>query len=130
MRNVTRTLVTALLGAAICAGISFAAFVAAALLDGTQPGEALGYGLIVGLAAAFLGALIGLAVGIGRLGVGGGAVVGLLATVAVVALYVLAFGRPGQLGYFLGEAKVFVALLALPTVLTGVLTARFKPARR
>jgi len=127
MSNITRTLITTLLGAGICAGLSFAAFTVAVLLDGTRPGEALVYGLIVGLAAAFIGALIGFVVGAGRLGVVGGAVVGLLASAALVVLYVLVFGRPDRLGYFLSEARVFVALLALPTVLTGVLTARFKP---
>lgn len=68
MSNIASTLNTTLLGAGICAGLSFAAFFVAAFVDGTRPEEALAYGLIVRVVAAFIGALIGFVVGVGKLG--------------------------------------------------------------
>jgi hypothetical protein len=70
--------------------------------------------------------VLGAAIGLGDLGVIGGGIAGVLVTIAVVVFYVLAFGRSGQYGYFLRESGVIVVVLALPTTLTGLLTAWLK----
>ncbi len=91
-------------------------------------GEALPYGLIVALSGGFAGALIGLVIGVSKWGVLGGGLVGVLATLAVVALYVITFSRPGQQLYFLSQSGIFVIVLGLPMILTGILAALFKKA--
>jgi MFS family permease len=129
MQRIRRTLSSLLLGGLICALLSGAALIVFALIDGTRTDEAVAYGLIVGVVGAFIGAWIGLAVGIGRLGVLGGAVAGLLSTVGVVAIYLFVNGRPGFYGYFLSESRVFLVVLALPLILTGALTAAIRNRR-
>lgn len=128
MQNVPRILISTFLGALLCAGLSALLFAMAAILDGTRPSEALAFAVVVGVVAAFFGALIGMAVGVANLGLIGGGIAELLATAGAVAFYVLTFGRPNQYGYFLSESAVIVVALALPTILTGVLTAWLKNA--
>jgi hypothetical protein len=77
----------------------------------------------VAVLGATLGAITGAVVGFGRLRAFGGALAGLLAALAAVAFYVLAFSREGRAGYFLSESRVIIAGLAAPLILTGSLTA-------
>ena len=130
MRKAGRVLLSGLLGAVVCGALSAAAFSLVSILDGARAGEAVAYGVIVGLIAALAGAVIGFAVGIGNLGVLGGGIAGFLVTLGVVAIYVLSSGRPGRYGYFLRESGLIVVALALPTILTGVITALLKNALR
>ena len=129
MGRMKRVLTSGLLGALVCAVLCWAAFFLMAIIDGARIEEALGFGLAVGVAGAFFGALIGFIVGAGNLGPVGGGMAGLLATAAAVAFYVLVFGRPDALGYFLRESVVVVAVLAVPFVITGIATAWLKNAR-
>jgi|SRR5690606_14848892 len=108
-----------LIGAVLCAG----AFLVGALMDGTRFGEAFGFSLVVAVIGAFLGGIAGAIIGLGNLGRFGGALVGLLVSLAMVALYVLGFGREGQYGRFLNESRVIIAGLTVPLILTGTLTA-------
>lgn len=112
-------LIGGLAGALLCAG----AFLVGALIDGTSLSEALGYSLVVGVMGAFLGGIVGAAVGLGNMGTFGGALVGLIVALSVVGLYVFGVGREGQYGRFLSESRVIIAGLALPLILTGMITA-------
>jgi hypothetical protein len=120
-----RVIRSILLGALLCAVLAATVFAVAALLDGGRVDEAIGFGLAVGIGGLVMGAFIGLVTGALRLGPLGGALAGALATLAAVGFYVLAFGRPGQLGYFLRESAVVVLVLGAPAVLTGVLLGWF-----
>ncbi len=71
----------------------------------------------------FLGGIVGAIDGLANLGNFGGALVGLLVSLAVVALYVLGFGREGQYSRFLSESRVIIAGLTVPLILTGTFTA-------
>ena len=122
MKKIAGILLSSLLGAVLCAFLSAATFILLAMIDGTRFEEAFLYGIIVGVVGLLLGAVIGLVIGVGDLGFAGGALVGFLAVAAVVAVYVLGFSRPGENAYFLRESGVLVLVLALPTILTGVLT--------
>lgn len=114
-----------LLGGLLCAVLTATVFAVTALLDGARVDEAIGFGLAVGIGGLVMGAFIGLVTGALRLGPLGGALAGVLATLAAVGFYVLAFGRPGQLGHFLRESVVVVIVLGAPAVLTGVLLGWF-----
>jgi hypothetical protein len=70
--------------------------------------------------------IIGFIVGIGNLGVISGGIVGFAFTLLVVALYVVSSADPGEYGYFLRESRIFIVVLSLPTILTGVITALLK----
>lgn len=124
-----QVLSSGLRGAAIGAILCAAAFFLGAMADGAGPAEALAYSLIVAALGLLLGGIVGAVVGLANLRAPGGAVVGLLATLAVVAFYVFAFGRPGELGYFLSESRVLIAGLAAPLTLTGAATAWLSTAR-
>jgi hypothetical protein len=121
-----RLLFCALLGALLGGVLTATSFTLMAVLDGARPTEAAGFGAAVGVAGGFFGMLAGFAVGIGNLGAVGGAVAGLLATAAAVAFYVLVFGEPTRLVYFLRESVVVWLVLGLPMVLSGSLTALLK----
>ena len=108
-----------LIGAVLFAGL----FGVAALRDGTNPAEVLGYSLVVALIGGFLGGLVGAAVSLGNLGGFGGALVGLLVSLAVVGFYVIGFGRAGQYGRFLSESRIIIAGLTVPLILTGLAVA-------
>ena len=125
-----RVLTSGFLGAAVGAILSSAAFFLGAIIDNAAPAEAFGYSLIVAIIGAVLGGLIGAAVSLGDLGIIGGGLAGLLAALAVVAFYVLAFGRTGEYSYFLTESRVLIAGLGAPLILTGSLTAALKNASR
>ncbi len=76
MPRIARILLSGLIGAIVCAGLSFLMFFLLTVYDGQNLVEAVGYGFIVGIIGAFIGVIIGLAVGIGELGaIGGGVVV-------------------------------------------------------
>jgi hypothetical protein len=126
MSMIARILLSSFIGGLICAVLGFFVFFLMTALGGSKGSEAFGYGLIVGMVCAFIGAIIGLVIGIGNLGMIGGGVVGVLATLGVVAFYVFFFGRPGQTAYFLGESRIIFMALTLPTILTGVSTALLK----
>ncbi len=121
-----RTLRAALTGAVIGAFVCAAAFFFSALVDGTGLAEAFGYSLVVAVIGAFLGSIVGAAVGLGNLKTFGGALAGLLMALAVVAFYVVGFGRSGEYGYFLSESRVIIDGLTAPLILTGMGTAVLK----
>jgi hypothetical protein len=123
---IAKMILSGFMGAAICAILGFVMFFLLATMDGTKVDEAFGYSLLVGLGCVFIGGIIGLVIGLANLKAIGGAVIGLLATLCIVALYVLAVGRPGQKSYFLGESRVIWFVLSIPTILTGILTALLK----
>jgi uncharacterized membrane protein YjfL (UPF0719 family) len=124
MPIIARILLSGLIGAVVCAILSFLIFFVLTVYDDQKLIEAFAYGLIVGIIAAFIGAIIGLAVGIGDLGVIGGGVVGFLGTLIVVAIYVYSTAEnSSQYGYFFSESTVIFVVLSLPTILTGVITA-------
>ena len=122
MKPVARIALNIFLGALVGFFISAASFSLISIIDGTGVGEALGYGAVVGVIGAFLGSLIGFLVGILKLGAPGGAMAGLLVTAALILFYVLSFSRPGKAGYFLGESSVILVVMAVPLILTGLMT--------
>jgi hypothetical protein len=126
MSMIARILLSGFIGGLICAGLGFFMFFLMTALGDTKASEAFGYSLIVSVGCGFIGAIIGLVIGIGNLGVIGGGIVGGLATVGVVAFYVLFFSRPGQTAYFLGESRIIFIVLTLPTILTGISTVLLK----
>jgi len=116
-----------LIGALVCASLSFLIFFVLTIYDGQKLIEILGYGFVVGIIGAFIGVIIGLAVGIGNLGTIGGGLVGFLGTLIAVAIYVYSTAENfGQYGYFLSESRIIFVVLSLPTILTGVITALLK----
>jgi hypothetical protein len=123
MHRVPRIFITTFLGALFCSLLTATLFSVGSIIDGTRPNEALGYGVVVGVVAGFFGTFIGMAVGIGNLGLLGGALVGLVTTLGAVVFYVLTFSGPNQYGYFLGQSTIIVLVLGLPTILTGILIA-------
>jgi len=127
MPIIARIFLSGLIGAIVCASLSFLMFFLLTVFDNQKLIEAFAYGLIVGIIGAFIGAIIGLAVGIGDLGVIGGGVIGFLATLIVVAIYVYSTAESfSQYRYFLSESRIIVVVLSLPTILTGVITALLK----
>lgn len=127
MPSVARILLSGLIGAIVCAALSFLMFFLLTVFDDQKLIEAFAYALIVGIMGALIGVIIGLAVGIGDLGMIGGGVVGFTATLIVVAIYVYSTAENfGQYGYFLGESRIIFVVLSLPTILTGVITASLK----
>ncbi len=127
MPRIARILLSGLIGAIVCAVLSFLMFFLLTVLDNQKPIEAFAYGLIVGMIGAFIGVIIGLASGIGDLGVIGGGFVGFSVTLIVVAIYVYSTAENfSQYGYFLSESRIIVVVLSLPTILTGVITAMLK----
>lgn len=123
MTRLSRTLQSTFLGALFCGVLTTVVFAAGVLLDGGRMADAAGFGLAVGVPGALIGALIGLVVGLFNLGLLGGGLVGLLATAATVAFYVLTFSRPGQAVDFLLGSGVIVFVLVVPAVAAGVLAA-------
>lgn len=127
MPRVAGILLSGLIGATVCAGLSFLMFFLMTVFDNQKVGEAFAFSLVVGVMGAFVGVIIGLAVGIGDLGLIGGGVVGFLVTLFVVAIYVYSTAaNSSQYGYFLGESRIIFVVLSLPTILTGVITALVK----
>lgn len=127
MSRIAKILLSGLIGAIICAALSFLMFFLLTAFDNQKLIEAFAYSLIVGMVGAFIGVIIGLAVGIGDLGVIGGGVVGFFVTLIVVAIYVYSTAEsPGQYGYFLGESRIIFVVLSAPTILTGAITALLK----
>ena len=127
MPRIARILLSGLIGAIVCAGLSFLMFFLLTVFDNQKLIEAFGYGLIVGIIGAFIGVIIGLAVGIGDLGVIGGGVAGFFGTLIGVAIYVYSTAEnSGQYGYFLRASGIFSIHFYLPTILTGVITAWLK----
>ena len=127
MPRIARILLSGLIGAIVCAGLSFLMFFLLTVFDNQKLIEAFGYGLIVGIIGAFIGVIIGLAVGIGNLGAIGGGVVGFLGTLIVVAIYIYSTAENfSQYGYFFSESRIIFVVLSLPTILTGIITALLK----
>ena len=127
MQIIGRILLSGLIGAVVCAILSFLIFFVLTIYDGQKLIEILGYGFVVGMIAAFIGAIIGLAIGIGDLGVIGGGAVGFWGTLIVVAIYVYSTAENfGQYGYFFNASRIIFIVLSLPTILTGVITALLK----
>ncbi len=124
MPAIARILLSGLIGAIVCASLSFLMFFLLTVFDNQKLIEAFAYGLIVGMIGAFIGAIIGLAIGIGDLGVIGGGAVGFLGTLIVVAIYIYSTAEnSSQYGYFFSESTVIFVVLSLPTILTGIITA-------
>jgi len=124
MSRIARILLSGLIGAVVCAILSFLIFFVLTIYDGQKLIEILGYGFVVGMIGAFIGVIIGLAVGIGNFGAQGGGLVGFLGTLIVVATYVYSTAEnSGQYGYFLSESRIIFVVLSLPTILTGIITA-------
>lgn len=127
MQIIGRILLSGLIGAVVCAILSFLIFFVLTIYDGQKLIEILGYGFVVGMIGAFIGAIIGLAIGIGDLGVIGGGAVGFLGTLIIVAIYVYSTAEnSSQYGYFLSESRIIFVVLSLPTILTGIITALLK----
>jgi len=127
MPRIARIFLSGLIGAIVCASLSFLMFFLLTVFDNQKLIEAFAYSLVVGIIGAFIGVIIGLAVGIGDLGVIGGGVVGFLGTLIVVAIYVYSTAEnSGQYGYFLSASRIIFIVLSLPTILTGVITALLK----
>lgn len=127
MLGIARILLSCLIGAIVCAILSFLAFFLLTIFDNQKLIEIFGYGLIVGMIGAFIGAIIGLAIGIGDLGAIGGGAVGFFGTLIVVAIYIYSTAENfGQYGHFLSESRIIFVVLSLPTILTGVITALLK----
>jgi uncharacterized membrane protein YjfL (UPF0719 family) len=127
MPAIARILLSGLIGAIVCASLSFLMFFLLTVFDNQKLIEAFAYGLIVGMIGAFIGAIIGLAIGIGDLGVIGGGAVGFLGTLIIVAIYVYSTAEnSSQYGYFLSESRIIFVVLSLPTILTGIITALLK----
>lgn len=118
-----RVLIGGLLGAGIGAFFCAAAFFAGALVNDASLSEAIGFSLVVAVVGALLGGLTGLLIGALKLRPFAGAAVGLIISLAVVAFYVLAFGREGRYSYFLSESRVIIAGLTTPLILTSSLVA-------
>jgi hypothetical protein len=128
MQGIGKILLSGLVGALVCGLLGCAIFVLLAVGDGGRFVEALAYGLIVGFLAAAVGLPIGLVVGFGNFGALVGGLVGLLATLGLVLLYVVAISRPGEYAYFLGESRIILVVLTIPTVSSGVAAALFNRA--
>ncbi len=127
MPIIARIFLSGLIGAIVCAILSFLIFFVLTVYDGQKLIEILGYGFVVGMIGAFIGAIIGLAIGIGDLGVIGGGAVGFLGTLIAVAIYVYSTAEnSSQYGYFLSESSIIFVVLSLPTILTGIITALLK----
>jgi len=127
MPRIARILLSGLIGAIVCAGLSFLMFFLLTVFDDQKLIEAFGYGFIVGIIGAFIGVIIGLTVGIGNLGAIGGGLVGFLGTLIAVAIYVYSTAEnSSQYGYFFSESTVIFVVLSLPTILTGVIAALLK----
>jgi hypothetical protein len=127
MPGIAKILLSGLIGAIVCALLSFFIFFLLTVFDNQMLIEAFAYGLIVGVIGGLLGVIIGLAVGVADLGLIGGGVVGFSVTLIVVALYVYSTAKSfGQYGYFLSESRIIFVVLSLPTILTGVITALLK----
>ncbi|CAN5551745.1 hypothetical protein BH18ACI1_BH18ACI1_18990 [soil metagenome] len=127
MPGIAKILLSGLIGAIVCAILSFLMFFLLTVFDNQKLIEAFAYGLIVGMIGAFIGVIIGLAVGIGDLGAIGGGVVGFLGTLIVLSIYVYSTAESfGQYGYVLSESRIIFVVLSLPTILTGVITALLK----
>jgi uncharacterized membrane protein YjfL (UPF0719 family) len=124
MPKIARILLGGLVGAVICAVLSFLMFFLLTVFDNQKLIEAFAYGLIVAVIGAFVGAVIGLGVGIGDLSMAWGAVTGLLITLFVVAIYVYSTAESfARYGHFLSESRIIILVLSLPTLLTGGITA-------
>lgn len=126
MSVIAKIFLSTFMGAMICALLGFFMYFLMTVFDGTKVEEAFGYSLIVGFVCLLIGGFIGLIIGIANLAEIGGALVGVLVTVGIVAFYVLAVGRPGQRSYFFSESRIIFLVLSLPTILTGLLTAMLK----
>jgi hypothetical protein len=127
MPRFARILLSGLIGAIVCAVLSFSIFFLLTMFDNQQLIETFAYGLIVGIVGAIIGVIIGSAVGVGDLGVTGGGVTGFLGTLIIVAIYVYsAAGSSGRYVYFLSESRILFVVLSLPMILTGVITALLK----
>ncbi len=127
MPGIAKILLSGLIGAIVCASLSFLMFFLLTVFDNQKLIEIFGYGLIVGMIGAFIGAIIGLAIGVGDLGVIGGGAVGFLGTLIVVAIYIYSTAENfSQYGYFLSESRIIFVVLSLPTILTGIITALLK----
>jgi hypothetical protein len=127
MSIIARILLSGLIGAVVCAILSFLTSFLVMVFGNVKLIEAFAYGFVVGMLAAFIGALIGLTVGIGNLGVIGGGIVGILGTLLGVAILAFTATKdPSQYGYFLRASGIFSINFYLPTILTGVITALLK----
>lgn len=129
MQRVGHILLSAMVGMLTCGVLGFALFALLNLAEPMTAGETFGYGLIVGIVAAFLGFWIGAAVGAARLGLLGGALAGVGATMLLVALYVTMSAGPERWLYFLNESRVIVLVMAVPLAGAGIAAALFNRMR-
>lgn len=123
-------LVMTIAGAAICGLLSCTFFSTMSMLDKTQASEAIGYGIIVGILGGFIGAFIGAIIGYRPTGIFGGAVIGLVATIALLVGSASMFGGGDSMKMLQANWRVVMAIFAPPLILTGVLTAWLKQVWR
>ena len=118
-----RALTGFLIGGLAGAVLGATTFMILTALDGTQSGEALAYSLIVAIIAGSLGALAGALIGLGNMRWPGGALVGLVMSLLVVAFYMTSFAGEGTLLQLFNRSRIIIVVLTLPLVLAGIITA-------
>ena len=127
MSIIAKILLSGLIGAVVCAILSFLTSFLVMIFGDVKIIEAFGYGFVVAMLSAFIGGIIGLVIGIGNLGVIGGGIVGALGTIIGVAILAFTATKdPSQYGYFLRASGIFSINFYLPTILTGIITALLK----
>jgi hypothetical protein len=129
MQRVGHIVLSGVVGMLTCGVLGFMLFALLNLVEPMSAGETVGYGLIVALVAAFLGFWIGAAVGAARLGLAGGALAGIGATMLLVALYVTLSAGPERWLYFLNESRIIVLVMAIPLAGAGIAAALFNRMR-
>lgn len=99
------------------------AFFVLAALDGTRSDEAFAYSLLVGIIGGFLGCITGAIVGLGNMRWFGGALVGLVMALLLVAFYMSSFSGEGTFMVLLNRSRVIIVIMTAPLVLTGIVAA-------
>lgn len=118
-----RLLIGFLVGGLAGAILSAGAFLILSTLDGTQLDEAVAYSLLVAVIVGGLGAVVGAVVGLGNMRWIGGALVGLVMSILVVAFYMTSFAGEGTFMDLLNRSRVIIVFTAVPLLLAGVIAA-------
>ena len=124
-----RPMMSAFIGALICAAASFVFFVALTQLDHATIGESIGYGVGVGIIGAVLGFAIGLVIGSTDVGVLGGGLIGLGGIALALAGFLLMFGGDNPLQQLKNNWRIVSLVVGPPSLITGLLTAWLKNRR-
>ncbi len=118
-RGVTGFLIGGATGA-LSAGLTFMIL---ATLDNTRFDEALVYSVFVAFIGGTLGAIGGALIGLGNMRWTGGALVGLVMSLLVVAVYITSYAPEGTLLQQFNRSRIIIIVLTLPLVLAGIVTA-------